>query len=304
MIALKSLQTWKKGNGSHMVDANSIFDAYDGFISKLAKLKDEAEGLLAPTADRIRNEIAEYNRLAEIAGSASRLSLTEAGAGTDAGTDTAAETEPVVVSDAADSSASDEKPSTPADDAPVSADGTTEGDSHDNAADADAGTDTGKPSEVEEHADDAGMDEGVSSASAGGFYAEPARVEEVERTDGSTVKVERYRKPVRRETPVPEPMDVENIDFTGSKSDPNVIVSDPDPEEDRELEFADFLDDAVDTADTEKKDEKPAGKPAGRKTSSRRRATTGGKPSAKATKEPKPADKEAETDESDSYDFL
>lgn len=285
-------------------NASSILDAYDGLMDKLAKLKGEAERMLAPTADEIKNSIAEYNRLAEIAGSASRFVLTE----TDSGATDKNEPASVV----AYASASDGKQSVATDSAPAEAESANSKESRDSADEGNDDSNEDKPSDGDGNA---GTDEGTADTAGGGFYAEPARVEDVELVDGSTMRVERYRKPIRRKTRIPEPMDIENIDFTDSRSDPNVIV----PNADEGMAVAPDASavgspDDDGTADTEAKDagRTKTGESDGRKKAvSHRRTTAGGKQSAKGKERPERADTEpvrddadAEADEPDPYGFL
>lgn len=79
---------------------------------------------------------------------------------------------------------------------------------------------------------------------------EAPKEEEVERTDGTKVKVTRYRK-LKAKKPAKEskPLDPENIDFTGSDDDSNVIVPDSKHEKTEEPPADTADNDDIDTAD-------------------------------------------------------
>lgn len=226
-------------------NANNIFTQYEDYTSRIEKLRNEAKPMLTPTLDNIKKEINDYNKLAEVVGLLTRLSLTENH----------------VNNNASESNA------VSADNATNTNDGNaTIVSTDDNSTNAvNAGDDASNENHHASNDDSSNVNDTTASKSAsssGRFYEDDAKVEEVERVDGSKVKVERYRKPVARKTTIPAPIDVENIDFTGSNDDTNVIVSSndvnnnsessaSDDSDDNELDFDDLLDDAITDNDTD-----------------------------------------------------
>lgn len=233
-------------------NANNIFNQYEDFTSRIEKLRNEAKTMLTPTLDKIQKEINDYNKLAEVAGALTRLSLTKnnvSTASTNASNDTTSESNTVSTASNATLVNTDDTDNTTA----STGNDVSSANNHASSDDSNVNDTTAKK----------------SSSSPGRFYEDDARVEEVERVDGSKVKVERYRKPVARKTAIPAPIDVENIDFTGSNDDTNVIVSSndvandsnskpstPDDSDDNELDFDDLLDDAITDNDDKKESSK------------------------------------------------
>lgn len=262
-------------------NANNIFNQYEDFTSRIEKLRNEAKTMLTPTLDKIQKEINDYNKLAEVAGTLTRLSLAKNNVSTASTTTSESSTVSTDDSNATLVNTDDTTAST--------GDDVSSENNHASSDDSNVNDTTAKK----------------SSSSPGRFYEDDARVEEVERVDGSKVKVERYRKPVARKTAIPAPIDVENIDFTGSNDDTNVIVSSndvdndsnsksnaPDDSDDNELDFDDLLDDAITDNDDKKESSK---KPSSTTT---KKSTASHKSSSKAAKNHTTDTVESATEES------